>query len=140
MTSLLITNDFPPIVSGLSTYFYQLWRHLPQDKIMVLAPKIKHSAEIDRKIKFTIIRKWIPSGESYFAKIIKMIVNCWWGLWFVKKYKISKLHCGQIISNGLCGLICNKLLGLPYSIYVCGSESIRFRKHQILSYILDTIL
>src|SRR3989304_2206710 len=37
--SLLITNDFPPIVSGISTVFYQIWKRLTSDRIIILAPK-----------------------------------------------------------------------------------------------------
>jgi len=56
----------------------------------------------------------------------------------VQQLKISKLHCGQILSAGWCGLICKKLFGLPYAVYVCGSESIRFQRYRaLLQHILN---
>jgi len=140
MPSLLITNDFPPIISGIATYFFQLWKNLPQEQVMVLAPRVSPWHELDRAVNFKIIRKWIPLGESGLSKTVKMFLNVWWGIFCAKRYHVTKLHCGQIVSTGLSGLICKKLFGIPYSVYVCGSESIRFSKHDILRRLMNLIL
>ena len=29
MTSLLVTNDFPPKIGGIQSYLWELWRRLP---------------------------------------------------------------------------------------------------------------
>ena len=140
MTSLLITNDFPPIVSGIATYFYQIWRRLPEDKVMVFAPKVNQYNNSEISIDFKVIRHWIPIGESNFAKIFKMLFNFYWGFYLIFKYNIKKLHCGQILSNGLLGLVANKIAGIPYVVYVCGSESVRFGKFRFLNLIMKYIL
>jgi phosphatidyl-myo-inositol dimannoside synthase len=36
VTSLLVTNDFPPKFGGIQSYLYELWRRLPPDETMVL--------------------------------------------------------------------------------------------------------
>ena len=36
MTSLLVTNDFPPKVGGIQSYLWELWRRLPPDEATVL--------------------------------------------------------------------------------------------------------
>ena len=37
--SLLVTLDFPPNLGGVATFYYNVCRNLPADKIVVLAPK-----------------------------------------------------------------------------------------------------
>jgi phosphatidylinositol alpha-1,6-mannosyltransferase len=138
--SLLITNDFPPIVSGISTVFYQIWKRLPPDRIMILAPKTPGCGEFDKKEPFHIIRKGIPTGESGKTKLVKMIFNIFYSLCYAKKYNIRKLHCGQILSVGPAGLICKKLFGIKYSVYVYGSETLRFGNSRMMSWLMKRVI
>jgi len=138
--SLLITNDFPPIVSGISTVFYQIWKRLPPDRTMILAPKAPGCEEFDKKEPFHIIRKTIPTGESGRAKILKMLFNIFYALCYTRKYNIGKLHCGQILSAGPAGLICKKLFGVKYNVYVYGSETIRFGGSRVMSWLMKKII
>ena len=139
MRSLLITNDFPPIVSGISTYFYQLWRYLPPERVLVLAPWVEGCEEFDRRQSFTIVRKKMPIGESRKEKVIKTSFNIFWALYLALRFRVAKLHCGQIISAGLAGLTCKKLLGIPYAVYVYGSETVRFSRSKLLSRLIGRI-
>ncbi|MBI2472112.1 MAG: glycosyltransferase family 4 protein [Planctomycetes bacterium] len=138
--SLLITNDFPPIVSGISTVFYQIWRRLPHGKVIILAPKAPGSDEFDKKESFRIIRKRIPTGESGKAKLLKMVFNILYALYYTKKYNIGKLHCGQILSVGPAGLVCKKLFGVKYSVYVYGSETVRFGNSQMMTWLMKKVI
>ena len=138
--SLLITNDFPPIVSGISTVFYQIWKRLPPDRIVILAPKAPGCDEFDKRESFHIIRKKIPTGESGKAKLLKMALNIFYALYYTKKYNIGKLHCGQILSVGPAGLVCKKLFGVKYSVYVYGSETIRFGNSQMISRLMKKVI
>lgn len=138
--SLLITNDFPPIVSGISTVFYQIWKRLPSDRIMILAPKVHGFEEFDKKESFRIVRKKIPTSESGKAKLVKMVLNIFYALYYTKKYNIRKLHCGQILSVGPAGLVCKKLFGVPYSVYVYGSETVRFGNSRIMTWLMKKVI
>ncbi len=138
--SLLISNDFPPIVSGISTVFYHIWKRLPHGKIIVLAPKIPGYLEFDKKETFHIIRKRIPTSESGMAKFLKMLLNILYALYYIRKYNVKKLHCGQILSVGPAGFICKKLFGTPYNVYVYGSETIRFSNSTTVSTIMRKII
>ena len=138
--SLLITNDFPPIVSGISTVFYQIWKRLPPDRIMILAPKVPGCDEFDKKETFHIIRKKIPTGESGKTKLVKMILNIFYVLCYARKYNIGKLHCGQILSVGPAGLVCKKLFGVKYNVYVYGSETLRFGNSRMMSWLMKKVI
>ena len=37
----------------------------------------------------------------------------------------SRFHCGQVLSSGVPGWVCKRLFGVPYVVYVYGSESAR---------------
>ncbi len=140
--TLLITNDFPPITSGISTYFYELWKHLPENSTAILAPTTEDSAKdkkFDATLKCKVYREVIPTGESASQKILKMFVNARLGFNYAKKLKIKKLHCGQIVSTGLAGLVCKKVLGIPFVLYVYGSETHRMGGNPVIKKMMEKV-
>ena len=139
-TALLVTNDFPPIISGISTVFYHVWKRLPRNKIMVLAPWTSGCDAFDKKESIPIIRKKIPVDESGKSKIIKMLLNVCYALYYARRYHINKLHCGQIISVGPAGLLGKKLLGVKYSVSVYGSETARFGKNRLTAWLMRKVI
>jgi phosphatidyl-myo-inositol dimannoside synthase len=56
VTSLLITNDFPPKVGGIQSYLYELWRRLPPEETHVLTTPYVGAADWDAAQRFTIER------------------------------------------------------------------------------------
>jgi phosphatidylinositol alpha-1,6-mannosyltransferase len=57
MTSLLVTNDFPPKVGGIQSYLYELWRRLPPADTHVLTTAYPGAAEFDAAQEFSIVRR-----------------------------------------------------------------------------------
>jgi len=96
--------------------------------------------EIDRNLNCKVFRKKIPVGESGFAKLVKMLVICFWALIYVPKFNITTLHCGQVLSTGLAGLVCRAVFKTRYIVFVCGSESIRFGRLPVLRKLMKKIL
>ena len=56
MTSLLVTNDFPPKVGGIQSYLYELWRRLPPEETHVLTTPYAGAADWDAAQAFSIER------------------------------------------------------------------------------------
>lgn len=56
MTSLLVTNDFPPKVGGIQSYLYELWRRLPAAATTVLTTPYDGAAAWDAAQTFRIER------------------------------------------------------------------------------------
>jgi phosphatidylinositol alpha-1,6-mannosyltransferase len=56
VTSLLVTNDFPPKVGGIQSYLHELWRRLPSDETTVLTAAYPGGAEWDAKQQFRVER------------------------------------------------------------------------------------
>jgi phosphatidylinositol alpha-1,6-mannosyltransferase len=65
--TLVLTNDFPPRVGGVQRYVHDLVRHLPPDRVTVLAPRWPGWRDFDAAQPFRVVRfptttLW-PTGE-----------------------------------------------------------------------------
>lgn len=138
--SLLITNDFPPIVSGISTAFYNLFRNVENKDFVVLAPKVKGSEVFDEGQPFQIIRRRIPLGEGLSIKILKTIISILLLLYYSKRLNVKRIHCGQVLSNGIGGWLCKTLFSIPYVMWVYGSETVRLGRNRLIRKVLKGIL
>lgn len=56
MTSLLVTNDFPPKVGGIQSYLHELWRRLPPGSTSVLTTPYPGAPEWDAGQPFRVVR------------------------------------------------------------------------------------
>jgi phosphatidyl-myo-inositol dimannoside synthase len=56
VTSLLVTNDFPPKVGGIQSYLFELWRRLPPDETHVLTTPYPGASEWDAAQRFGVER------------------------------------------------------------------------------------
>mgnify|MGYP000184110190 CR=1 FL=1 len=130
--SLLIPGDFPPVVSGIATYFVEIWKHFPPEKCYILAPKDEGWQSFDAASPLNIIRRCIPTGNTTKAKILKSLLHTFWTIILHLRYKFDILHCGQVLSSGITGWTLKKLFGVPYVIYVYGSETYRFGDKPLL--------
>ncbi len=130
--SLLIPGDFPPVVSGIATYFNEIWQNFPVDRCFILAPKDDGWQDFDKSSSLNIIRRKIPTQNSGKAKILKGILHTFWTILLHIRYRFNILHCGQVLSSGITGWTLKKLFGIPYIIYVYGSEIYRFGNNRIL--------
>jgi phosphatidylinositol alpha-1,6-mannosyltransferase len=60
VTSLLVTNDFPPKVGGIQSYLHELWRRLPPDETTVLCTPYSGDRAFDAGERFRIERTATP--------------------------------------------------------------------------------
>ena len=56
MTSLLVTNDFPPKVGGIQSYLHELWRRLPPSETTVYTTSYPGAGEWDAQQPFRVVR------------------------------------------------------------------------------------
>lgn len=56
MSSLLVSNDFPPKVGGIQSYLYELWSRLPPDETSVLTTPYPGMHEWDAAQRFRVER------------------------------------------------------------------------------------
>jgi len=138
--SLLIPGDFPPVVSGIATYFYQIWRLLPIENNYILCPQDNGYEQFDKDFRLHTIRRKIPSGDSTRTKLFKGLLYAFWTLILHRHYNFHRIHCGQVLSSGFAGWLLHKLLGVPYVVYVYGSETFRFGRNRLFISLTKTFL
>ena len=131
--AILWANDFPPIVSGIATYFYNLWRVLPEDSTVIVAPKAAGYRAFDARHRLRVRRIWLPLGESGFAKVAKTFTTIFYAFGIASSGVPVKFHCGQVLSSGIAGWLCKKLFGVPYVVYVYGSETVRLGRGKVMA-------
>ncbi len=111
MTSLLVTNDFPPKTGGIQSYLWELWRRLPPEHARVLTTRHRDAGQFDAAQPFPVTRsrarvllptpeigRWIR-GHAAAAGADLVVLD-------------PALPLGRI----------GPRLGLPYAIVVHGAE------------------
>jgi len=138
--NLLIPGDFPPIISGISTYFYEIWKLLPSDKRIIIAPRFGSYRKIDREFPHRVFRVKVPINNKTFEKIKKGLIYLFYTFILHLKHRIKIIHCGQVLSSGFVGWFMNKLFKIPYVIYIYGSETYRFGRLKLFTSIMKIFL
>ncbi len=138
--SLLIPGDFPPEISGIATYFHEIWKFYDPADNIILAAKYRNYKKFDKQSQLNIIRTDIPTGNSIIHKLLKSILYTIKMLLLNRKYKFRLIHCGQVLSSGITGWIMKKIFNIPYVIYVYGSETYRFGQNAFLMRLIKLFL
>ena len=123
--AVLFANDFPPVGSGIATAFLNFWMRLPKERVVVIAPRMVGDRAVDAGLPFPVQRINLPRGEGSLSKILKTGLTIIHSLRIAGSARPSCLHCGQVFSSGIAGWICKRIFGIPYVIYVYGSETVR---------------
>ncbi len=126
---LLVTGDFLPIKGGISTLFFELCSKIPQ--IIVLTKKTSDDEAFDSSQHISIRR------VNIFNKSIQPFIFVLNAFRIVKKEKIDKLICGQLLVPGFVGYIIHKLLRKPYYVCTYGPE---FNENKLFFPLMKLIL
>lgn len=141
MTILLITNDYPPIVSGISTVFYSLWKLMSQEKNVIAAPRVKGYGVTDSQVPSRTLRYPFVSNVSLFGKTVNLITLFFYTLVVVIRFGVRATHAGQALSPGIVCLLLEKLFNLPYFLWVYGGETTRaYTKSKILFFFMKRVI
>lgn len=131
--SLLITLDFPPNLGGVATYYYNVCKNLPPDKIVVLAPKQEGDAEFDKKQNFPIIRKNLINqfpnfnsrsidGIFKIASTVKWLSLIKYFKPIIKSHQIELIQAGQVLPIGTLAMFYKRKNQIPYIFYAHGLD------------------
>lgn len=136
--SLFIINDFPPVLGGQSSYYFNFCSAFPKGELIILAPKLKGSEAFDRTHKLAVIRRpylvFIPGLE----KICKILLPLIYSLRIIRREKISCIHCGHVLSTGVVGLILRNRV--PYIIYTHSADILEYQKYWPIKKLLQRVL
>jgi phosphatidylinositol alpha-1,6-mannosyltransferase len=150
--SLLFTLEFPPnIIGGITTYYYNVCKNLPPDKIVILAPQFQDAQNFDGKHRFKIIRKkllhkfpeTLPKG---FFGVMKIVFSVRWISMFkyfvqtVKTHDIQLIQVGQFLPVGTLAMIYKKRKNIPYIVYAHGIDILIPQKFMRKNTLLKSII
>jgi len=155
--SLLVTLDFPPNLGGVATYYYNVCKNLPSDKIVVLAPEQEDDQNFDSKQNFTILREFTTIRKKLLRKfpekwpkgiggILKIASSIKWMSLIKYFYKISKDHnieiiqAGQVLPIGTLALFYKKRKKIPYIFYAHGLDILLPQKFMRKKTLLKNII
>jgi phosphatidylinositol alpha-1,6-mannosyltransferase len=139
MKNLLISSDFPPVLGGISTVFYNIWRYLPPD-FPALVPRAGQSRHRDAHLSMRVFRAPVPMGDNIFKKLMRTIVFLVYSLVIVHKERISYIQAGQPVIPGIIAVFLKKFFKIRFSVWVYGGEIVKYRDRKIIFRILQNVL
>jgi phosphatidylinositol alpha-1,6-mannosyltransferase len=122
---LVLSENFPPVTGGSGRWFWELYSRLPKEQYLILADDILGAAEFDKTHQLNILR--IPltspewglksiSGLTFYWRVFRQIRK------IIKQYKITHIHCGRVIHEGVTAWLLKLITGTPYLCYVHGED------------------
>ena len=84
MKSLLMTFDYPPMISGIGTFFFNVWSHLSRENHVILAPRVVGFEEFDKGSPCRVIRY----PEVFRFRLLRVLGLTFYGLKLMLKEKI----------------------------------------------------
>ncbi len=113
----LITNDFPPGVGGIQTYFLSLIDSLDPGEVVVVTPDRPGAREIDRKLGFEVVRLAAPRGALLPSPVTASRVAD-----ALRKRGVDLVGLSSAMPLGPLGARVSSLLDLPLCVWHHGAE------------------
>ncbi|MFQ5952677.1 MAG: glycosyltransferase [Candidatus Omnitrophota bacterium] len=136
--TLCVSSDFPPVKGGISTQVFNLWSRLPGEEIVILTARSKKK-DIHLDESLDLVRKTYPLGKDIFSRIIRTVMIAWY-VWQESCIRnIKRIHCAQIISAGLAGLILKRIKGTPYVVYAYSADVLEFSKNFLSLWLMKRV-
>ena len=116
MRLLEITNDFPPMLGGIENYTFSLINRLPPADVIVVAPEVPGSAELDRTLDYEVVR--IPSGRvlAPTRRLVRTVTEV------ARRHQTDVIHFSSPFPVAFLGPRLLEETGIPYAVTLHGSE------------------
>jgi phosphatidyl-myo-inositol dimannoside synthase len=125
VTSLLLSEIFPPKHGGSGRWFWEIYRRLPRNEFVIAAGENPGQEEFDRSHDLRVTR--LPLAMSAWG------LRSWQGLrgyWravrkllpLIRAENVRRLHCGRCLPEGVMAWALKWWTGIPYVCYVHGED------------------
>jgi len=126
---LVITELFLPTKGGTAVWFDAAYRRLGGKDIHIVTADVPGAAEVDRSHPNRIHRVslkrygWLrPESLAMYSRLLFK------GLSVALKQRVSAVHAGRVLPEGLVGWLIARLIGKPIVIYAHGEEITTWRQ------------
>src|SRR5262249_30374399 len=125
MTILLLTEVFPPRTGGSGRWFWEVYRRLPREEVVVAAGECPGHEAFDQThgLRLTRLSLTLPSWGLLGWRELRdhgRLVRAARRL--ARAEGVRTIHCGKCLPEGLVALALRWWTGLPYTCYVHGEE------------------
>ena len=140
---LLISDIFPPKVGGSGRWFWEIYSRLEGHYIIIAAGNDTHAGEFDQTHRLNCLRwplymeNWgilnFSGFKNYLTLFFRLALTA-------KKEKITAIHCGRGLPEGLLGYLAYKFMNIPYLCYVHGEELATYHTDEISQFISNLFI
>ncbi|PLX22192.1 hypothetical protein C0584_00355 [Candidatus Parcubacteria bacterium] len=127
MRTLLVTLEYPPFNGGVAEYYFNLYKHWPDNNFFVLAG----STKVEREDESRVVRK------KLIIPIFSWLISFFHVFQTIRKNKIEHVVIGQVLPIGTVVFFLSYLMGFEYSIVMHGMDyefAKRKKRKRILAY------
>ena len=119
--TLLIASNFFPAEGGIGSYM-GIYFYLPQDSLLVLAPKKGDFEEFDRKSPLKTVRSRWAGTSGGLGRLVRSPALTFIVLMLLKRYRFQSIHIADVKSIPLLLWIIFRFLGIPVLSFIHGQE------------------
>ena len=125
MTTLLISEIFPPRTGGSGRWFWEIYRRLPRTDYIIAAGEHPGAAAFDTTHDLRIHRLPLSlsawgiksmTGVRGYLRAVRQLRR------LVKQHHITMVHCGRCLPEGFMAYLLSWWSGVPYACYVHGED------------------
>ena len=143
VTTLLISENFPPKTGGSGRWFWEIYSRLPRDQFLVAAGEDHRQEALDATHDLRVVRlpltmqEWglrSVKGLKGYCRVLPRLRK------LVRQNSISRIHCGRCLPEGVMALVLRYWLGVPYCCYVHGEDVTTACESRELTMIVKRVL
>src|SRR5687768_7916264 len=103
MTTLLLSDIFPPKTGGSGRWFWEIYSRLPRDEYLVAAGEDPRQLKFDRTHDLAIAR--LPLTMRQWGLRSWTGVSGYWGATarlkrLIHRHGVDMIHCGRVLPEG----------------------------------------
>ncbi|MBC7249630.1 MAG: glycosyltransferase family 4 protein [Anaerolineae bacterium] len=123
MKSLLITSTFPPRVGGREFYLHSIFSRFPPGDVVVMT----HDREGDWQAfdQQSALRTFRMKQTDFYWYFRGRRARFSWSVFLGSlclRERISVVHCGVVLPDGMSGWLLKRVFGKPYIVYTYAKE------------------
>ncbi len=124
-TTLLITEIFPPKTGGSGRWFWEIYRRLPREQLVIAAGEDPGQEAFDRTHDLRVVR--LPLHlKQWGLRSVQGLGGYWRALQrlnrLVQTERVEVVHCARCLPEGLMALSLKYYRRLPYLCYAHGED------------------
>src|SRR3954466_5664900 len=107
MSLLLLTEVFPPRTGGSGRWFWELYRRLPREEVLIVAGEDPRQETFDRSHDLRVVRSALslpswgllnPAALRGHGRVVRQLAGV------ARREPVSAVHCGKCLPEGLMAL------------------------------------